>query len=139
MGTMKRAALYSRVASGHPSDALDIESQKKKLREFALQSGFEVFTEYADNGFGGLSLDRPAFRQMEADIKSGLIECVIVKSMDRISRDILLSSEWMESMDEYGIRLLAVDGTHDMILGCKFDLKEFIKTAQAYLAKSKSL
>ena len=107
---IKRAALYSRTASKHSDDDFAIEDQKQNLRNFALQMGFEDFTEYSDNGFGGLDLDRPAFRQMEADIKAGLVDSVVVRSVDRVARDFILTEEWLIGLEKQGVHILTMDG-----------------------------
>ena len=106
----KRTALYSRTASRHPDDAFAIENQKEKLRDFAEQMGFEDFMEYADNGFSGLDLDRPAFKQMEADIKAGVIDRVIMRSIDRVARDFILAGNWLNGLEEQGVEFITLDG-----------------------------
>ena len=108
-----KVAIYCRVASTHPSDAGAIDIQLDKLRDFAIQQGFGRCKEYLDNGYSGNNLNRPAFSKMEADINSGKIDTVIVRCIDRIARNMFLMEEWISSSKEKGVRLIALDGSHE--------------------------
>jgi len=107
-----KAALYLRVASRHQADADAINIQKDALHAFAKQQGYAVCMEYSDNGFSGLNLDRPAFAQMDAEISAGNIDTVIVRNIDRISRDYLLAAEWIGGLESRNAKLIAMDGSH---------------------------
>ena len=108
-----KAALYCRVASPSPEDARSIEIQRDTLRSFAERQGFAEYTEYLDNGYNGNNLDRPAFMQMEADIQAGKVDTVIVRSIDRIARDMFLCNKWVDSLGKRGVKLIAADGSHE--------------------------
>jgi site-specific DNA recombinase len=59
----------------------------------------EIETRYDDGGFTGGNMDRPALKQLLADIKAGLIDCVVVYKVDRLSRSLLDFSRIMETLD----------------------------------------
>src|SRR3954454_23978663 len=44
---------------------------------------------YDDGGFTGGNMDRPALRRLLDDIRQGLIDCVVVQRVDRLSRSLL--------------------------------------------------
>ena len=46
-------------------------------------------TRYDDGGFSGGSLDRPAVKQLTADIAAGEVDVVVVYKIDRLSRSLL--------------------------------------------------
>ncbi|MCL2225327.1 MAG: recombinase family protein, partial [Defluviitaleaceae bacterium] len=50
-------------------------------------SDFRNVSTYTDNGFIGLNFDRPAMRQLQADVDAGLVGVVLVKDISRISRN----------------------------------------------------
>ena len=108
-----KTALYCRTASVNPNDSMAIEAQLGKLRMFAEKQGFTEFAEYCDNGYNGLTLDRPAFVQLDTDISAGKISTVIVRSLDRVSRNFMLADKWLGSLKKRNVKIIAMDGSHD--------------------------
>jgi DNA invertase Pin-like site-specific DNA recombinase len=87
-------ALYCRSAQ---KSAMGIEKQECMLRQYAEKHGYGNIAVYVDNGCSGLSLDRPAFTRLQADIAAGLVKTVIVKDIGRISRDAFMLCDWMKN------------------------------------------
>ena len=114
--SIPKVAIYCRVAGTNQTDTYAIESQRERLRIFANQQGIEVAAEYLDNGYGGNSLDRPGFSQMEADIAEGKIDTIILRCVDRIVRNHVIRESWMQKMKKKGIKFIALDGSHEPIL-----------------------
>jgi site-specific DNA recombinase len=51
-----------------------------------VHAGWTALTErYDDGGYTGANLERPALRQLLADIKAGIIDCVLVYKVDRLT------------------------------------------------------
>jgi len=50
---------------------------------------------------------------MEAGINLGKIDIIIVSCINRIARDYFLMEEWIAKARAKGIRLIALDGSHD--------------------------
>ena len=44
---------------------------------------------YDDGGFSGGTLDRPALKQLLADIEAGLVDVIVVYKIDRLSRSLM--------------------------------------------------
>lgn len=82
-------ALYMRLSreDDKGTESASIETQRKILRSFAAEGGFDVYGEYVDDGYSGTSLDRPAFRRMLADIEAGKIGVVLTKDLSRLGRN----------------------------------------------------
>jgi DNA invertase Pin-like site-specific DNA recombinase len=127
------AALYSRVAR---ADDFAMETQRGRLLDFAKQQGHEDCMEYSDNGFNGLSLERPAFAKMEADIIEGKISTVIVRCLDRISRDYVLTDKWVSWLGKRGVSIIALDGSHEVIPMARI-FGEAIRSKVENLARAK--
>ena len=77
-------ALYCRTAQ---ESELGIVTQEITLKQYAEENNYCNVSVYTDNGFNGLSLDRPAMNRLQADVDAGLVGFVIVKDLSRISRN----------------------------------------------------
>ena len=110
-GQLSNVALYCRVAF---FDQYAMENQRNIVCSFAEQNGYTKHTEYLDNGFSGISFSRPAFVQMNDDIKAGKVDTIIVKSVCRIARDHSLFYDWSQSPDVQDVKIIAVDGSHEV-------------------------
>jgi len=86
-----KAARYVRLSvnkTDRPSDS--IENQKKIIEDYSETNWdiqFERF--YVDDKASGRDFDRPAFNEMLEDIRAGEINCVIVKDLSRLGRDLV--------------------------------------------------
>jgi DNA invertase Pin-like site-specific DNA recombinase len=126
----RKTALYCRVARDDIGDSSVIEKQRDNLREFAIWHGFDNFEEYLDNGYSGSSLDRPAFARMDADIKAGKIETVIVLRIDRVARNFLLADNWIKDLEAHDVRFIATDDTPELPVFMKNILRELLLNRQ---------
>jgi DNA invertase Pin-like site-specific DNA recombinase len=121
---MKRkniTALYCRTAQ---ESSYGIEAQMEILSRYANEQGYEELAVYTDNGYSGLSLDRPGFAQMQSDIDEGIIKTVIVRNVDRISRDKVVLFDWIN--DRLGdVHLISVlDGCDNKSVHLENNLKQ---------------
>ena len=66
----------------------------------------------------GLTLDRPAFRQMEADIEAGGIAAVLAKDISRIGRDVWQTERWIAALKEKGVTLHFATPPHEPPTPC---------------------
>jgi site-specific DNA recombinase len=82
-----RVALYARNSTDRQEKAGTIESQIAALREHAKAKGYEVIELYADAGYSGGALARPALDKLRDDARRGLFDTVLILSHDRLSRD----------------------------------------------------
>jgi DNA invertase Pin-like site-specific DNA recombinase len=105
-----KAAIYCRVAS---ADEFAIKSQEEMLLNYAMEHQLDVGDVYSDNGASGVTLDRPAFQKMMSGIKKCEIDCVIVKSIDRISRNRSQFGAWLHNMCKKGIRVISINDGYD--------------------------
>lgn len=77
-----RAAAYLRLSieDGDKAESNSIGNQRELIRDFvAERPELHLVGEYADDGYTGTNFERPGFTQMMEDIKSGKINCIIVK------------------------------------------------------------
>ncbi len=90
-----RAALYMRLSKDDDgaAESASITTQRQMLRSYAAEHGYAVYDEYSDDGYSGVSFDRPEFRRMIADIEAKRVNLVIVKDLSRLGRDYITAGQ----------------------------------------------
>ena len=63
---------------------------------------------YDDGGYTGANMDRPALKRLLADVESGVVNCVVVYKVDRLTRSLLDFSRIMEILDKNGATFVSV-------------------------------
>ena len=112
----KITALYERLSrdDDQVGDSNSIVNQKKYLESYAEQKGYTNIQHYTDDGWSGGNFNRPAWKQMEADIEAGKVAHVIVKDMSRIGRDYLQTDFYTEVFfREHGVHFIAIANSVD--------------------------
>ena len=115
-GSTYKAALYMRLSKdddGTPESA-SITTQRKMLRSYAADQGFQVFDEYVDDGWSGTNFDRPDFKRMIADIEAGKVNLVMTKDLSRLGRDYITTGQYTEIyFPSKGVRYIAINDGYD--------------------------
>lgn len=113
------AALYARISvdSERKRESDTIGTQIRLLRDFAAQHAeIQVYDIYADNNISGTDFIRPEFSRMMNDIRAGKVNCVIVKDLSRLGRNMLESGDYIEQVfPQYRIRFIAVTDSFDTL------------------------
>ncbi|MEE1057426.1 MAG: recombinase family protein [Acutalibacteraceae bacterium] len=107
----KITALYERLSRDDEllGDSNSIINQKRYLEDYAAQHNFTNCVHYTDDGYSGGNFDRPAWKQMIADIEAGKVDKVLVKDMSRAGRDYLQTGFYTEVLfREHGVRFIAI-------------------------------
>ncbi|MTP73967.1 hypothetical protein GMB80_13615 [Turicibacter sanguinis] len=81
-----KVGLYLRVSTEQQIENYSIPLQKERMHAFCASKGWQEIKEYVDAGFSGSSLERPALKQLQQDIKRKRINVVMVYRLDRLSR-----------------------------------------------------
>lgn len=102
-------AIYARQ-SIDKKDSISIDTQIEFCRRFA---GAEECRVYTDKGWSGKNIDRPEFRRLLSDIKSGAITKLVVYKLDRISRSLNDFSNLMELFRQYNVEFASTVETFD--------------------------
>ena len=109
--------LYLRLSreDGDKEESNSIAGQRDLIRDYMRKH--PELREYAvrvDDGFSGSSFDRPAFKEMMADIRAGKTNCVIVKDLSRFGRNYLDAGEYIEKIFPFlGVRFIAINDNFD--------------------------
>ncbi len=104
----KMTAYYYRAA--HINTDLNLDNQMYRLLHHAMTRGITTYTLYVDNGYSGLSFDRPAMKQMQMDMAQGVIGKIIVTDISRITRSTIDVLPFSEIAAKYNIEIETVDG-----------------------------
>lgn len=104
----KITALYCRFAYSDTPEL--IEELEMLLYNFAMDHGFTNIKGYVDNGVSGLTMDRPAFNELMADIEAGLVSVVIAADETRICRRSSVSADYIENIfPSHGVTFYAAE------------------------------
>ncbi len=123
---MKRAVLYARISGDdRPKDGRNLAGQLDMCREYALKNGWKVVEELAEDEAGASGVDHnlPQLKKILSLAEKGLIEVLIVREMDRLSRSIVKQILIEESLEKAGV-------TIEYVLG------DYPDTAEGQLLKS---
>ena len=115
-GSTYKAALYMRLSKDDDgtSESASIMTQRKMLRSYAADKGFQVFDEYVDDGWSGTNFDRPDFKRMIADIEAGKVNLVMTKDLSRLGRDYITTGQYTEIyFPSKGVRYIAINDGYD--------------------------
>lgn len=111
------ADTYLRLSKedGDKAESDSIVNQKALVREFLkMHPEIQIYKEKVDDGFTGVNFERPAFREMLEDIKSGRVNCVIVKDLSRFGRNYIEAGRYIEKIFPYlGVRFIAINDNID--------------------------
>jgi site-specific DNA recombinase len=101
------AAIYARVSSERQREQATIESQLAALRELASERGLIVAEElvFADEGFSGASLARPALERPRDRAAEGCFELLLCHAPDRLARRYAYQVLLLEELDRAGVEV----------------------------------
>lgn len=107
-------AIYTRKSSeeGLEQEFNSLHAQREACEAFVLSQrheGWKVLaTHYDDGGFSGGNMDRPALKQLLADIKARKVDVVVVYKVDRLTRALSDFAKIVETFDGHGVSFVSV-------------------------------
>ncbi len=111
-----RTAAYGRLSVENETDE-SLQTQMSMLYQFIDEHEDLQFEDsYSDNGYSGTNFDRPEFVRLMDDVRSGKIECIVVKDLSRFGRDYLETGYYIETLFPHlNVRFIAVTDDFDSI------------------------
>ena len=109
-----RCAIYTRKSTdeGLDSDFNTLDAQRESAEAFIVSQRHEGWIalpqKYDDGGFTGANMERPAMKRLLDDVRSGLVNCVVVYKVDRLTRSLLDFARIMEVLDKHGTTFVSV-------------------------------
>lgn len=104
-------AIYSRQ-SIDKQDSISVETQINMCKSSECRSDDNVRS-FIDKGFSGKNTNRPQFKLMMDEIKSGKIQKVVVYRLDRLSRSLVDFASMWQILDAYNVEFVSVSEKFD--------------------------
>lgn len=127
-----KAVKYIRLSyTDDKSNESDSVANQRKLLDSFIEShpDMEAVLEKVDDGWSGILFDRPAFKEMMAEIEAGNINCVIVKDLSRLGRDYIETGRYLRRIfPAYGVRFIAINDNIDTLKDSGDDLVVSVKS-----------
>lgn len=108
------AAIYVRISQDRTGDRLGVDRQTEACVAIAAARGWSHVV-YTDNDTSASTgKRRPAYEQMLEDIRSGLLQAVIVWDLDRLTRRPIEIEQFIQMADRHGVLLASASGDVDL-------------------------
>ena len=115
------AALYSRLSreDGDKLESDSIVSQRDLIKEYLTNKpDIQLVSERIDDGYSGVTLDRPALDAMLEDVRTGIINCIVVKDLSRFGRNYIEVGRYLRTLFPLlGVRFIAINDGYDSAEG----------------------
>lgn len=112
-------AAYGRLSVENGGDETDetLQTQMSMLYEYIdRHPDLKLTDSYMDNGYTGTNFDRPEFVRLMDDVRSGRIQCIVVKDLSRFGRNYLETGYYIETLFPHlNVRFIAVNDDFDSI------------------------
>src|SRR6266498_1408033 len=113
-GRALRCAIYTRKSSeeGLEQQFNSLHAQREACEAYIKSQRHEGWVclaqHYDDGGLSGATMDRPALRQLLADIQAGKIDAVVTYKVDRLTRSLADFAKIVEIFDAKGVSFVSV-------------------------------
>ncbi len=104
---LKEAVGYCRFSSNMQREE-SIDAQKRAISQYCDLYGYKISQWYCDEAKSGTNDKRPAFQAMIADVKLGNVQNVIVHKLDRFSRNVRDSLDYISLLEENNVNFISV-------------------------------
>ena len=111
-------AIYARLSvenSGKDDDGNSLQNQIAVCEDYLGGCPHLRLTEvYSDNGRTGTVFDRPAWNRLMDDVRTGEIQCIVVRDLSRFGRDYVETGSYLEKIfPALGTRFISVKENFD--------------------------
>ena len=86
-----KVSMYIRWSTDDQGSGTTLEVQQEGCKHYILSQGWQVREDliFIDDGYSGGNLVRPGMAKLRQMVQDGLIDCVVVYKLDRLSRSVL--------------------------------------------------
>lgn len=101
--------LYPRVSTEDQSRfGHSLDEQECRMRDLCKFKNYEIYKVYREEGVSAKNTNRPKFKEMLEDIKSGKINKIIIFKLDRLTRSIQDLENICKFLDKYNCGLESI-------------------------------
>ena len=114
----KITALYCRLSQEdeNKGDSDSIINQKSILTKYAKDNGFENIEVFVDDGYSGVSFNRPDFQRLLELMEQGKVSTLITKDLSRLGRNYIEVGNYTEILfPRWNVRYIAVNDNYDSL------------------------
>jgi DNA invertase Pin-like site-specific DNA recombinase len=107
--------VYARISNENDHAEDSVENQIAIAKEYIGGKDDLAFRGvFTDLGFSGTNFDRPDYEKMLSGIKSGTVQCVVVKDLSRLGRTYIEVGELLfDIFPAAGVRFISVNDCYD--------------------------
>jgi len=113
VGAVYRTAIYARLSieDSRDKESDSIDNQVYLIQEYIRERPYLTYcATFTDNGETGTNFNRDGFNAMMEEIKSGKINCIVVKDLSRFGRNYIETGEYLEKIFPFmGIRFISIN------------------------------
>ena len=102
----KITACYYRAANKQTD--LNLDNQMHRLLSHAQENRSDTYMFFVDNGYSGLTAERPAFQNLLAAIHENRVQKIVVVSLDRLYRSRLAAVQFLDDIEQRGISICSI-------------------------------
>ena len=111
-----RIGIYPRK-SVYRDNSDSVSVQVKMCKDYASilyrDEHLDFYVYDKDEGYSGKNTNRPSFKELVRDVKSGKLDIVMVYKLDRISRNVQEFATMYETMQQHDVSFISVKETFD--------------------------
>lgn len=137
----KITALYCRLSKDdlNVGDSDSIVHQRAILEKYAADNCFPNVHVFIDDGYSGVSFERPGFQEMYKLIEAGKVGIVITKDLSRLGRNYIEVGNFTEFIfPRYGVRYIAINDNYDSLFSDNNELAPFKNLFNEWYARDTS-
>jgi site-specific DNA recombinase len=110
----RRCAIYTRKSheEGLEQDFNSLDAQREACEAYIVSQkheGWKMLPDYYDDGgISGATMERPALKQLLADIAAGRVDVIVVYKVDRLTRSLSDFAKIVDVLDKYSVSFVSV-------------------------------
>ena len=108
-----RVGIYTRLSQERTEEwrnkSYSIESQVEICQGYINKENMTLVKVYTDYEYSGTNFDRPSYIEMMDDVRSGFINCIIIRDLSRLGREHLEMGRLVDKVFPFlGVRFVSV-------------------------------
>ncbi len=137
----KITALYCRLSQEDElkGDSNSIQNQRAILEKYAKDNGFENIEVFVDDGYSGVSFNRPDFQRLLEMMEQGKVATLITKDLSRLGRNYIEVGQYTEMLfPRWEVRYIAINDNYDSLYNEGNELAPFKNLFNEWYARDTS-
>ena len=108
-------AAYARLSVDKEKNDESIQNQIELLHQYIREhEEYSLVDTYVDDGYTGTDFDRPEFIRLMDDVRTGKIQCFIVKDLSRFGRNFIETGYYIDTIfPSLNVRLISINDDFD--------------------------